>query len=105
MQIIKKTICIITLAAVVICMAANIKAKADTIEASEVIAAYLPGADLTSIAYAYNNLSTQQKLIADYLLGAYNYTYLCARGFSFNIDTNETNMKAQLRAIGNRVWQ
>lgn len=105
MKAIQRLITVICLSAVLICMAANIKAKADAIEASEVIAANVAGADLTSIAYAYTNLTTNQKLIADYLMGAYNYAYMCARGFSFNIDQTETNMKAQLGAIGNRVWQ
>lgn len=105
MQTAKRIIVAICLSAVMICMAANVKARADTIEAAEIVSANVPGADLTSIAYAYNNLTTQQKLIADYLMGAYNYAYLCARGFSFNIDQTESNMSAQLGAIGERIWQ
>lgn len=105
MKTIQRCITVICLSAILLCMAANVKAKAEIIEGAEIVAASVPGADLTSIAYAYTNLTTQQKLIADYLMGAYNYAYLCARGFSFNIDQTETNMKAQLGAIGERIWQ
>lgn len=86
-------------------MAANVKAKADQLPYAYEILDDIPGVDLQSITYAFNNLSSTQKDIVYYLFGCYNHMYLSARGFRYNINVNETTLKAQFIALGQKALQ
>lgn len=60
---------------------------------------------MTGIGLAYTSLTSEQKTIAAYLIGAFNNVYLMARGFSYSIPADETSWKAQFIALGEKVWQ
>lgn len=100
----KRIIPIITLTAIVLCMMKNVQVKADTLPASYEILAGQPGVDLTSVISAYEALNSEQKLIAEYLVGAYNNIYLTARGFKYSIPYDQTSLQAQFSALGSRVF-
>lgn len=101
---IKRLIVLICTTALCVCLFANAKAKADTLPyAPEVLKLYVTG-DLTGIANAYIELTQDQKLIANYIIGAWNNIYLCARGFSYTIPDTEDAFKAQFLALGEEVW-
>lgn len=105
MRNLNKAIAIICLTAVMICIGYRIKVRADDIPwAPEVLQQNGVG-DLTGIGFAYTSLTSEQKTIAAYLIGAFNNIYLMARGFSYSIPANETAWKAQFIALGEKVWQ
>ena len=101
----KRFLVLICICSLCICMTANVKAKADAFPLASEILTLLPGVELTGIANAYQSLTAEQKLIAHYIIGAFNNIYLCARGFSYSIDQDETAFKAQFLAMGELVFQ
>lgn len=100
----KRFLTVICICSLCICLSANVKARADAFPSASEILTLRPGVELTGIANAYESLNSEQKLIACYIIGAFNNIYLCARGFRYNIDQNETTFKAQFIAMGQLVW-
>ena len=100
----KRIVPIITVTAIILCLAKSIQVKANDITNNYDILALQPGIELTSIIDAYERLTTQQQLIAEYLVGSFNNIYLCARGFSYDIPYDQSNLQAQFSAMGSKVF-
>lgn len=100
----KRIVPVITLIAIMLCLAKNVEVRASDITNNYDILALQPGIELTSIIDAYERLTTQQQLIAEYLVGSFNNIYLTARGFKYNIPYDQGNLQAQFSALGSKVF-
>lgn len=100
----KRIVPVITVTAIILCLAKSIQVKANDITNNYDILALQSGIELTSIIDAYEHLTTQQQYIAEYLVGAFNNIYLCARGFSYDIPYDQSNLQAQFSALGSKVF-
>lgn len=58
----------------------------------------------TIFDYYNETLTDDQRQIADYLIGMYNYMYMGARGFIYENINTTADLVARLKSFGNRFW-